>query len=101
MPLKLRKRGEIWHYSGTVAGRRLRGSTKTSQRKEAERVANETESRELQGRRDPASVLTFAQAAIEYQKTGKVPRYLELVEDHWKDTLGRDITRGAMKRAAI
>lgn len=101
MPLKLKKRGEIWHYTGTVAGRRLRGSTKTSQRKEAERFANEVESRELQGRRDPGSVLTFAQAAIEYRKTGKEPRYLDLVEDHWRDTPVKDITRGAMKKAAI
>lgn len=101
MPLKLKKRGEIWHYTGTVAGRRLRGSTKTTQRKEAERFANEVESRELQGRRDPGSVLTFAQAAIEYRKTGKAPKYLELVEDHWRDTPVKDITRGAMKRAAI
>ena len=101
MSLKLKKRGEIWHYSGTVAGRRLRGSTKTAQKSEAVRIANEVESRELQGRRDPGSVLTFAQAAIEYRKMGKVPRYLELVEDHWKDTLVSEITRGAMKRAAI
>lgn len=101
MSLKLTKPGEIWHYSGTVAGRRLRGSTKTSQKSEAQRIANEVESRELQGRRDPGSVLTFAQAAIEYRKLGKVPRYLELVEDHWKDIPVRDITRGAMKRAAI
>jgi len=101
MPLKLKKRGEIWHYTGTVAGRRLRGSTKTSQRPEAERIANEAESRELQGRRDPGSVLTFAQAAIEYRKAGKAPRYLKLVEDHWRDTLVRDITRGALKRAAL
>jgi len=101
MPLKLKKRGEIWHYTGTVAGRRLRGSTKTSQKAEAERIANEAESRELQGRRDPGSVLTFAQAAIEYRKAGKEPRYLDLVEDHWKDTAVKEITRGAMKRAAM
>ena len=102
MPLRLRKHGEIWHYTGTVAGRRLRGSTKTSQRKEAERVANEVESRELQGRRDPGSVLTFAQAAIEYRKSHTTPpKYLDLVEDHWRDTPVKDITRGALKRAAI
>jgi integrase len=101
MPLRLRKRGEIWHYTGTVAGRRLRGSTKTSQKPEAEKIANEVESRELQGRRDPGSVLTFAQAAIEYRKAGKAPKYLELVEDHWKDTPVKEITKGAMKRAAI
>jgi integrase len=101
MPLKLKKRGEIWHYTGTVAGRRLRGSTKTSQKTEAEKIANGVESRELQGRRDPGSVLTFAQAAIEYRKTGKTPKYLELVEDHWRDMSVKEITRGALKRAAI
>ena len=101
MPLKLKKHGEIWHYTGTVAGYRLRGSTKTSQKAEAERIANETESRELQGRRDPGSVLTFAQAAIEYRKSRTPPRYLDLVEDHWRDTPVKEITRGALKRAAI
>ncbi len=103
MSLKLYKRpgNDVWQYTGTVAGRRLRGSTKTTQKSEAQRIANEIESRELQGRRDPGSVLTFAQAAIEYRKSGKAPKYLEMVEDHWKDTLVKDITRGAMKRAAI
>lgn len=101
MSLKLYRRGEIWQYTGTVAGRRLRGSTKTSQKSEAQRIANEVESLELQRGRDPGSVLTFAQAAIEYRKTGRVPRYLEMVEDHWKNTPVREITRGALKRAAI
>lgn len=101
MSLKLKKRGEVWHYSGTVAGRRLRGSTKTSLKDEAEHFANAVERRVLQGDRDPGSVLTFAQAAIEYRKSGKAPRYLDLVEDHWKDMAVKDITRGAIKRAAI
>jgi integrase len=101
MSLKLTRQGEIWHYTGTVAGRRLRGSTKTTQKSEAQRIANEVESRELQRGRDPGSVLTFAQASHEYRKMGKVPRYLELVEDHWQDMPVKDITRGAMKRAAI
>ncbi len=39
MPLKVKKRGDIWHYSGTVAGRRLRGSAKTTQKSEAEKFA--------------------------------------------------------------
>ena len=101
MPLKLRKRGEIWHYFGTVAGRRLRGSTKTALKDEAEHIANEAERRALKGRRDPGSVLTFAQAAIEYRKVHGEPRYLVGVEDYWKDTLVKDITRGALKRAAV
>ena len=101
MPLRLKKRGEVWWYSCTVDGRRLRGSTKTAQKSEAQRIANEIESRHLQGGRDPGSVLTFAQAAIEYRKTRGAPRYLELVEDHWRNTPVKDITRGAVRRAAI
>jgi integrase len=101
MPLKLRKRGEIWHYSGTVAGRRLRGSTKTALKDQAEHVANEAERRALQGDRDPGSVLTFAQASIEYRKVHGEPKYLVMVEDYWRDTLVKDITRGALKRAAV
>lgn len=102
MPLRLKKRGEIWWYSGTVAGRRLRGSTKTAQKLEAQRIANEIESTELAGRRDPGAVLTFAQAAIEYRKhRASEPRYLTMVEDYWKDTLVRDITKGALRRAAM
>jgi integrase len=102
MPLRLKKRGDIWWYSGTVAGRRLRGSTKTTQKAEAERIANEVESTQLAGRRDPGSILTFAQAAIEYRAhRDTVPRYLEMVEDYWKDTPVREITKGALKRAAL
>lgn len=103
MSLKLYKRpgNDVWQYTGTVAGRRLRGSTKTTQKSEAEKVANEVESRYLQGRRDPGSVLSFAQAAMEYRKSREPPRYLEMVEDFWKNTPVIDITRGALKRAAI
>jgi hypothetical protein len=101
MPLKLKKHGEIWWYSGTVDKRRLRGSTKTALKDQAQIIANEIERRHLQGHRDPGSVLTFAQAAIEYRKARGAPRYLELVEDHWKDTPVKDITRGAVRRAAI
>lgn len=100
MPLKLKKRGEIWHYSGTVAGRRLRGSTKTSLKDQAEHIVNDIERRTLQGGRDPGSVLTFAQASIEYRKVHGEPRYLVMVEDYWKDTLVKNISRGALKRAA-
>jgi integrase len=102
MPLKLKKRGEIWHYTGTVAGRRLRGSTKTSQRAEAEKEANRVESLWLhRDRFGIADTLTFAQAAIEYRKEKGDKRFLVMVEDYWKDTPVKDITRGALRRAAI
>lgn len=102
MPLRLRKRGEIWWYAGTVAGRRLRGSTKTAQRSEAEKIANEIERRWLErDRHGPAETLTFAQAAIEYRKVRGAPRHLEIAEDYWKDTPVKQITRGAVTRGAI
>lgn len=101
MPLRLKKRGEVYHYSGTVAGRRLRGSTKTSLKDEAERFVNDIERRTLKGDRDPGEVLTFAQASIEYRKVHGEPRYLVMVEDYWRDTLVKNITRGALKRAAV
>lgn len=105
MPLKLVKRpgGDIWHYTGTVEGYgRLRGSTKTTQRKEAERIANRVESEALQRGRDPGAFLTFAQAAIEYRKGRDVlPKYLEMVEDYWRDTPVKAITRGRLRKAAM
>lgn len=102
MSLKLKRRGEIWHYTGTVAGRRLRGSTKTSQRAEAEKEANRVETKWLErDRYGIADTLTFAQAAIEYRKEKGEKRFLVMVEDYWKDMPVKDITRGALRRAAI
>jgi len=106
MPLKLYKRGKIWHYAGTVAGDRLRGSTKTAQKPEAEKIANEVERRKLERHRHGISAtLTFAQAAFEYRRQerflDRTPKYLELVEDHWRNTLVKEITGGTVRRAAL
>lgn len=102
MPLTLYRRGEIWHYRGTVAGRRLRGSTKTSDRDTAQRIAAEKEARQWKGHLDgPGAVLTFAQAVKLYLAAQKPPRFLIKVADFWKDTPVREITSGAVKQAAI
>lgn len=102
MPLKVKKRGEIWHYSGTIAGRRLRGSTGTAHKETAERIAAEIETKQWKRNHDgPQAVLTFAQAALLYRAAGKATRFLERVEDHWKDTLVKDITKGAIRQSAI
>ncbi len=102
MPLTLYKRGHIWHYRGTVAGRRVRGSTKTSDKEVAQRVASRREAQEWKHRIDgPASVLTFAKAASRYLAAGKSDRFLLPVLDYWRDTLVRDINAGAVRRAAI
>lgn len=101
MPLTLYRRGAIWHYRGTVARRRLRGSTGTSDRETAERIKAETERaawrRYLDG---PAAAVTFAQAAIAYRQAEKPTRFLARVEDHWRDTPLREITAEAVRQAA-
>lgn len=102
MPLKLYKRGEAWHYRGTVAGRRLRGSCKTADKAIAARQIAEIEAREWKCSFDgPQAVLTFAQAAIMYRAAGRSARFLDKVEDHFKDTLIKDITPGMIRTMAM
>jgi integrase len=102
MPLKLYKRGAIWHYRGTVAKRRLRGSTGAASKEIAQRITAEVEARQWKGHLDgPASVLTFAQAAMLYRAAGKSDRFLRQIEDHWKDTPVKAITGATIRQSAI
>lgn len=102
MPLKIYRRGPIWHYRGTIAGRRLRGSTGTADKEVAARIAAARESKEWRVSIDgPSAVLTFAQAAMLYRAAGKPTRFLERIEDHWRDTLVKDISAGAIRQAAL
>jgi len=101
MPLKLYRRGKIWHYRGTVAGRRLRGSTGCSSKDIAAQIAAGIETRAWKRRTDgPQAVLTFAQAALMYRAAGKSTRFLDPIEDFWKDTLVKDINAGAIRASA-
>ncbi len=102
MPIKIIKRGSVYHYTGTVAGRRLRGSCKTADKEIAQRVAARIEGRAWKRDFDgPGAVLTFAQAAMLYRDADKPTRFLDTVEDYWRDTLVKDITSAAVKRAAL
>jgi len=104
MPLKIYRRNGslIYSYRGTVSKRRLRGSTGTSVKERAERIAAEVEDRAWKRHLDgPGAVLTFAQVAIKYRAAGKPTRFLNNVEDYWKDTLVRNITPGAIRDAAL
>jgi integrase len=102
MPIKLFRRGKVWHYRGTVAGRRLRGSCQTTDKAIAERQAAEIEGRQWKGHFDgPAAVLTFAQAALKYRAAGKSTRFLEPIEDYFRDTLVKDINAGSIIDMAI
>lgn len=102
MPLKIYRRGEIWHYRGTVAGRRIRGSTQTSIKARALEIAADRETREWKSsHHGPESVLTFADAAMLYRQADKPTRFLEPIEDYWKDTPVKQITAGAVRQSAI
>jgi integrase len=102
MPLKVHRRGKVWHYRGTVAGRRLRGSCQTEDKATAEREAAKIEEREWKCRHDgPAAVLTFAGAAMMYRAAGKSTRFLDRIEDHWKDTLVKDIKPSMVRQMAL
>ncbi len=102
MPLTIFRRGKVWHYRGSVAGRRLRGSTGATDKATAQRVAAEIEARQWKGSLDgPGSVLTFSQAALLYLKAGKPDRFVAKIAAHWKDTPVREINAGAIRQAAI
>lgn len=102
MPLTLYKRGEVWHYRGTVAKRRLRGSTGLTDKEKAlqftARVEHEARNRHPDG---PQGSLTFAQAAIMYLNAEKTDRFIPRVAAYWKNTPVRNITGGAVRQSAI
>lgn len=107
MPLRLYKRKTrdgrfIYHYRGTVAGNRLRGTTGTADKKLAERTISEIENRHHKGRLfDPEEVLTFPQAVELYLKAGKPEKYLGKIEDYWKDTKVKAMKAGLIRQSAI
>ena len=102
MPLKLYRRGQIWHYRGKVAGRYLRGSCETADKDIAARTAAKIESDGWKCHFDgPQSVLTFSQASLMYRGAGKPTRFLDRIEDYWKDTLVKDIKPGNIRQMAM
>jgi integrase len=104
MSLKLYLRNGVWNYRGTIAKRRLRGSTGIPEKHKdlAAREVAKIEVREWKCHIDgPEAVLTFAQAAIMYRAAGKSERFLAPVEDYFKDTLVKDIKAGTIKKMAM
>lgn len=101
MSLKIYKRGKFWHYTGTVAGERLRGTTGTKEKERAQRITAQTEAnawnRHLDG---PGAHVTMAQAFIAYREAGKSVRFLEPIENHWRDTLIRNVSPEAIRQSA-
>lgn len=101
MPLTLYQRGKFWHYRGTIAGRQLRGSTGATEKKIAERIKAQIEADAWRSHLDgPRAHVTMAQAAIAYRDAGKPTRFLEVIEDHWKDTRIATITAESIRKSA-
>ncbi|MEM9714927.1 MAG: site-specific integrase [Pseudomonadota bacterium] len=101
MPLKIHRRGKVWHYAGTVAKRRIRGSTGTSQKQTAERIAAEVEAKAWKRHLDgPGADLTMAQAFHAYLDAGRSDRFLLKLAEHWKDTLVSEMTPNSIRIAA-
>lgn len=106
MPLKLYMRNGVWNYRGTIGPAerrsRLRGSCKTADKDIAARQIAEIETNYWKGHFDgPGAILTFRRAAQLYRAAGKSERFLSRVEDHFKETLVKDITAGAIRQMAI
>jgi integrase len=102
MPLTIYKRGKIFHIRGSVAGRPIRETTGTALKEVAEQIANRVEAREWKRHLDgPEAVLRFSDAAAAYRKAGKPTRFLDRIEDYWKETLVKDITAGAIRQSAL
>lgn len=99
MPLKLYKRGKIYHVRGTINGQRVRESTGAARREEAASEALKIQTRLR--KRDPAEGLTFDDAVEHYMKAGKPTKYLDKIIAHWKDTPVKKLTAGAIRQSAI
>lgn len=104
MPLKIYRRpgSDVWHYRGTLTGHRLRGSTGTSDKETAKRIASEVENKFYKRRLDgPEEALTFPKAVALYIGAGKPQRFLTKLVKHWGDAKVKDMTSGAILQSAI
>ncbi len=103
MPLRLvrRKATNNWHIKGTIAGQRIRESTGTSDKVQAEaiRIRRETEiwNRHLHG---PQAVATFPEALNIYLDRGGEERFVVRLLEHFRQTPLADIDQAAVERAA-
>jgi len=106
MPLKLYRRGNSWHYRGTIGPascrQRLSGSCRTSDKDLAARQIAEIEARFWKGHFDgPESILTFAQAAANFEAAGKPTAFLAPIKEYFKDVLVSSITSGTVRMMAV
>lgn len=104
MPLTLYRRpgSTVWHYRGTLAGHRLRGSTGTSNKKNAQRATAKVEDDFFKrGHLEKEEGLTWPKAVALYVGAGKSSRFLLQLTSYWKDARIADLNGGAIRQSAI
>lgn len=95
------KRGEIWWYSFTIDGARVRRSSKTSDKRLAEDIAAKEEWRHRHAAVHGAeAVLTFGEAMALYINSARDNRFLIKLLDRWENVRVKDITPDEIRRAA-
>lgn len=104
MPLQIYRRpgSPVWHYRGTLAGNRLRGSTRTANKEAAQRIASAIEDkfwkRGLDGKEKG---LTWPKAVALYLAAGKQSRFVAPLVKHWRDAKIADMNAGSIRQSAI
>ena len=104
MPLKVYRRpgSTVWHYRGTLSGNRQRGTTGTSDKETAQRIASAIEDKFWKrGLDSKEKGLTWPKAAALYVGAGKSSRYLLRLTSYWKDARIADINGGGIRQSAI
>jgi len=101
MALRLHQRGSTWHAAGTVAGRRIRQSLGTGDRKTAEIAAAELERRiQLESIYGPGTQVSFEEAALAYMQAGGESRFLAPLLIHFRGVRLDSIKPGHVLDAA-
>lgn len=96
-----RKGSDIWQYDFTVDGERYRRSSKTSDKRLAEDIANQHETRVRRAAvHGEEAVLTFPEAVAEYLNDGKDGRFTAPLIRHFRKWKVNDITGPEIRKAA-
>ena len=100
--LKLIRRGRIWYAAGSIAGRRIRKSLGTGDRRRAVELAAQLEARLWEGRiYGDAAVRTFEEAAVSYLEGGGEGRFLPPLLQYFRGRALAEIQPGDVIKAAI
>lgn len=97
----LKKRGDVWHYSFTVDGKRYRETSGTGDKRLAEDIAIKHEDRVRRAAvHGQEAVLTFPEAVAEYLNDGKDGRFTAPLIRHFRKWKVKDITGPEIRKAA-